>query len=96
MSLLRYELEEGVWDDEPSRGALFVYFHMSDGQVRWSFIHSPETLAASGDWVGESKVRIHGGANHMIVLSSRTPASVDAAINYLTRTGQLLAFSRPC
>ena len=90
------EFEEPEWVDAPRDGALIVFLHLSDGSIRWCFFHSPETLRKSGDLLPDTDVRIHGGANHMIVLSTLTRETVRVAIKHLDDTHQLLEFSRSC
>ncbi len=96
MKLISYEIEEDDWADEPRDGGLVVFLKMSDGSVRWSVFHSPSTLAVSGDLIEGTNVRIHGGAEHLIVLSILTRSTVGEALRHLEATGKLLEFSRRC
>jgi hypothetical protein len=77
-------------------GAIEVELHMRDGSRRWCFFMTPAALAACGDWIDGTQVRIHFGAPHMIVVAGRlTEDLIEQALEHLARAGDLEKCSLP-
>lgn len=70
--------------------AIEVDLHMRDGTRRWCFFMTPAALASCGDRIDETRVRIHYGAPHMIVLTERlSEESIDRALQHIARHGDI-------
>ena len=52
-----------------SRGAIEIELELESGQRRWAFFLTSEAISSCGDWIPETKVRIHLGVPHMILVS---------------------------
>ncbi len=77
-------------------GAIEVELHMRDGSRRWCFFMTPTTLAACGDRIDNTLVRIHYGAPHMIVVAERlTEDLIEQALKHMARAGDLEKCSLP-
>ncbi len=71
-------------------GAIEVALSMRDGTRHWCFFMTPTALAACGDWVDGTQVRIHYGSPHMIVVAGRlTEGTIERALQHIARTGQI-------
>lgn len=70
--------------------AIEVMLHMCDGTRRWCFFMTPSALAACGDWIDGTQVRIHYGAPHMIVVAGRlTEDTIEQALQQIARAGEI-------
>jgi hypothetical protein len=81
--------------DLASTVAIEVEVVLSDGQRRWCFFMTPEALAACGDMLGGTQVRLHYGAPHMIVMTTLTEGLIEQALRYIDAQGDLIACTRP-
>jgi hypothetical protein len=70
--LHRQELVSFVIEDDLARassGGIEVRVMLAGGEERWCFFMTPPALAACGDLLPRSGLRIHLGVKHMIVVS---------------------------
>lgn len=94
MSLLRsFEIHDPL--DKPEQGAVEVIVRLNDGTSRWCFFFDPERLALVGDWVDGTKVRLHPGVPHMIVVSDLSEDIIGRVLRQLDAAGSLLEHTRP-
>ena len=77
-------------------GAIEVELQMRDGSRRGCFFMTPTALAACGDWIAGTQVRIHYGAPHMIVVAGRlTEDFIEQALQHIASAGHLEKCSLP-
>lgn len=76
--------------DDPGRGAVEVTIELEDGRSRCCVFFTPERLSLVGDWVPGTRVRMHLGVSHMIVVSDLTPETVGRVLRHLESSGVLL------
>lgn len=77
--------------------AIEVTLHFPDGQNRWCFFVRPQALAAFGDTLGDSGIRLHYGAPHMIVVDAElTPVLIAQVLAQLEAAGELERCSLAC
>ena len=79
----------------PLTYAVEVTIELESGARRWCFFCTPESLDRFGNLLPNTMIRMHAGSPHMIVLSTVTKESINAAIRELERTGELLTATRP-
>jgi hypothetical protein len=65
------------------------------GRKRWLFFATPQLLATVGDYVEGTKVRLHLGELHMIVVSELTAEVIEKVLHQLHTTGELEARTLP-
>jgi hypothetical protein len=70
-------------------GAVEVTVTMSDGSRRWLFFMTPAGLAACGDQLPGTQVRLHLGEWHMIVVSELSRDIIERVLHYLDEAGAL-------
>lgn len=76
-------------------GAIEVVLHMRDGTRRWCFFMTPSALAACGDRIADTPIRIHFGSPHMIVVAERlTEDTIERALQHIARAGEIEKCSR--
>lgn len=56
---------------------------------RWLYFATPQLLASVGDWVPGTRVRLHLGERHMVVVSDLSIAIIDAVLRQLHAAGEL-------
>lgn len=77
-------------------GAIEVELHMRDGTRRWCYFMTPSALAACGDWIEGTPIRIHYGAPHMIVVAGRLSEDlIEQALKHIARAGEVVRCTRP-
>ena len=76
-------------------GAIEVTLTFSDGSKRWCFFMTPQTLAAVGDFVPGTQVRVHYGAPHMVVVSEISADIIEKTIRLLEAEIELESCTRP-
>jgi hypothetical protein len=87
-SVLRsYTIDDDLADAD--RGAVEVTVTLADERRRWCFFITPAALAAVGDWVEGTRVRLHLGEPHMIVVSELSRDVVERVLRQLERDGEL-------
>jgi hypothetical protein len=76
--------------------AVEVTLHFTDGSRRWCYFMNPAAFAECGDWIQGTKIRIHFGAPHMIVVANRLSQEViTRALEHIEREGKLEKCSLP-
>jgi hypothetical protein len=56
---------------------------------RWLFFVIPTRLASAGDFIEGTKVRIHLGERHMVVVSELNEAVIETVLHQLYADGKL-------
>ena len=69
--------------------AIEVTVTLTDGRRRWCFFMTPSALAASGDWVHGTRVGIHLGEPHMLVVSELSAKIIERVLRQLEAAGEL-------
>ena len=70
-------------------GAIEVTVTLTDERRRWLFFMTPAALAACGDWVKGTRVRMHLGEPHMIVVAEVTVDIIERVLRQLEASGEL-------
>jgi hypothetical protein len=91
-SIASYRIVDSV--DHPAQGAVEVDLELTDGRKRWCYFFTPQRLSLVGDWVAGTKVRIHLGASHMIVVSELSADIIERVLRELESTNRLLEHTR--
>ena len=65
------------------------------GCKRWLFFATPQLLASVGDYVEGTRVRLHLGERHMVVVSELSAAVIDAVLRQLHADGELESRTLP-
>ena len=65
------------------------------GQKRWLFFATPQLLAAVGDFVEDTRVRLHLGERHMIVVGELSETIIDKVLSGLHASGELASRTLP-
>ena len=84
--MYQYTIDDAI--ESPLTASVEVTIDFPSGK-RWLFFVTPELLATVGDFVEGSRVRVHLGEKHMIVVSELTPAVIDAVLRDLMGLGDL-------
>jgi hypothetical protein len=84
--LRSYAIDDLAGADE---GAVEVHVTLADERRRWCFFITPTALAVCGDWVEGTRVRVHLGELHMIVVSELTTEIIERVLRELEATGDL-------
>jgi hypothetical protein len=66
------------------------------GQRRWLFFATPSVLATAGDFVEGTRIRLHLGERHMIVVSELNETVIDTVLRHLHDAGELASRTLPC
>ena len=77
-----------------ARAAIEVDIKTTNGENRWCFFFTPEGIAACGDFIEGTDVRIHHGASHMIVVSEISEKIIEAALKDIENRGVLRECTR--
>lgn len=83
----RIHIEDSL--DTAERRAIEVVLEMSDGTRRWCFFFTPQGIVSCGDYVGDTRVRIHYGASHMFIVSEISKEIIEAALFQVEARGEL-------
>ena len=59
------------------------------GRKRWLFFTTPQLLASVGDYVEGTRVRLHLGELHMVIVSELNAAIIDQVLRHLYAIGEL-------
>jgi hypothetical protein len=59
------------------------------GRKRWLYFVTPQLLASVGDGAPGTRVRMHLGERHMVVVSELSAAIIDAVLRQLHARGEL-------
>jgi hypothetical protein len=84
--LLSYTIDDTI--ESPLKSSVEVTIDFPT-EKRWLFFATPDLLASVGDFVEGSKLRLHLGERHMIVVSELSPAVIDSVLKQLARAGEL-------
>jgi hypothetical protein len=85
--MLPYKIDDLI--EEPLTGAVEVTIDFGGGRKRWCFFATPQVLAAVGDLVNGTRVRVHLGVSHMIVVSELNESIIDRVLRQLHAEGKL-------
>ncbi len=91
--MVRYTIDDDVRTAD--EGAIEVTVELEAGEKRWCFFFTPEALAAVGDWVEGTQVRVHLGVPHMIVVSELSEGIIDRVLRTLDARGELREHTVP-
>ena len=84
--MLPYTIDDPIGDPLTQSVEITIDFGLGK---RWLFFVTPQLLASVGDYVDGTKVRMHLGELHMIVVSELTTDVVDKALRQLHASGEL-------
>ncbi len=83
-------LKSFIIDDHISiEGAVEVTVELQNGQRRWCFFITPESLSKVGDYIPQTNVRIHLGVSHMIVVSQLDKTIIEKTLQLIDTEGGL-------
>jgi hypothetical protein len=85
--LRSYVIDDDLQD--AGRGGIEVTVTLADERRRWCFFIRPAALQACGDWVEGTRVRIHLGELHMVIVSELSRDVIERALRELAATGEL-------
>jgi hypothetical protein len=83
-----YTIDDPITDPLTNSVEVTIDF---EGQRRWLFFTTPHLLASVGDFVEGTKVRVHLGERHMIVVSELSESIIDRVLSSLYASGELLS-----
>lgn len=76
--------------------AIEVTLHLPDGTRRWCYFMTPAALAACGDPLDGTDIRIHYGSPHMIVVAGQlTEDTIARTLQQIDRAGEIERCSLP-
>ena len=84
--MLPYTIDDEITDPLTCDVEVTIDF---GGRKRWLFFATPQLLASVGDWVEGTRVRVHLGERHMIVVSELSVAIIDTVLRQLHAAGEL-------
>ena len=90
--MLSYTLDDSI--EMPLTTSVEVTIDFPNG-MRWLFFVTPELLASSGDFVENTKSRLHLGERHMIVVSEISLAIIESVLRNLAASGDLESRTLP-
>lgn len=94
-TLSTFEIECRLEDQK--RGGIEVVVTLDDGERRWCYFMTPESLANCGDWIDGTTTRFHHSSAHMIVVAAPlTDKIIEAALRSIDRRDGLLGCTIPC
>ncbi len=91
--MLAYTIDDPITD--PLSSCVEVTVNFGDGCKRWCFFATPEALTACGDWVEGTRIRLHLGVPHMIVVSELSEGVIDRVLRQLDAADELEAHTAP-
>jgi len=84
--VLPYTIDDAI--GEPLNHSVEVTIDFG-GRKRWLFFTTPQLLASVGDQVEGTRVRMHLGEMHMVVVSELSSVVIDAVLRQLHVSGEL-------
>jgi hypothetical protein len=93
LPMLAYTIDDLIAD--PLSSCVEVTVDFGDGHRRWCFFATPQALAACGDWVEGTRVRLHLGVPHMIIVSELSEGIIDRVLRQLDAEDKLEAHTAP-
>jgi hypothetical protein len=91
--MVSYTIDDPITD--PLTQSVEVTVNFGEGRRRWLFFATPQLLAAVGDWVEGTQVRIHLGERHMIVVTQLNATIIDKVVRQLDANGELESRTLP-
>ena len=85
--LRSYRIDDDLAGADTS--AVEVSVTLADERRRWCFFMTPAALAACGNFVEGTDVRMHLGEQHMIVVSDLTVDVIERVLRQLDAAGEL-------
>src|SRR5215470_2088546 len=85
--LLTYSIDDAITD--PLRDTVEVTVDFGGGRKRWLFFITPQQLAAVGDWIEGTRIRMHLGERHMIIVGELSESVIDKVLHQLHASGEL-------
>ena len=93
LPMLAYTIDDRI--TEPLTACVEVTVDLGDGHKRWCFFATPQMLAACGDWVEGTRVRLHPGVPHTIIVSQLSEGNIGRVLKQLYADGDLEAHTAP-
>ncbi len=90
--MLPYSIDDEITDPLTCSVEVTIDFGTNK---RWLFFATPQLLASVGDWVTGTRVRLHLGERHMIVVSELSAAIIDVVLRELHTAGELESRTLP-
>jgi hypothetical protein len=90
--VLPYTIDDAITDPLTCGVEVTIDFGYRKGRM---FFATPQLLAAVGDWVRGTRVRLHLGERHMIIVSELSAAVIDAVLRQLHAAGELESRTLP-
>jgi hypothetical protein len=90
--MFRYTIDDDISDPQKCSVEVTIDF---GSQKRWIFFATPQLLASVGDYVEGTKVRIHLGERHMIIVSELSATIIDSVLRQLHAVGELQSRTLP-
>jgi hypothetical protein len=84
--MVPYTIDDPI--TEPLTSSVEVTIDLG-GQKRWLFFVTPQLLASVGDFVEDTRVRLHLGERYMVVVSELSEAVIDKVLHHLDANGEL-------
>jgi hypothetical protein len=91
--MLSYTIDDPIAD--PASAVVEVTVDFGGGHKRWCFFATPGALAVCGDWVEGTRVRVHLGVPHMIIVSELSAGIIDRVLSQMYDQGELEAHTAP-
>lgn len=71
-------------------GGIEVILELENGTRRWCYFMTPKALAACGDWIDGTQIRIHYASPYMIVVADQlTEEVIENALKHIDRAGEI-------
>jgi hypothetical protein len=80
--------------NDTSEGAVEVTLEFDNGEKRWCFFMTPESLSNTGDFIENTNVRIHYDAPHMIVVTKLDKKIIEKVLKKLEAEKLLIRCSK--
>ena len=90
--MVPYTIDDPI--TEPLTSSVEVTIDLG-GQKRWLFFVTPQLLASVGAFVEDTRVRLHLGERHMVVVSELSEAVIDKVLHRLHANGELSSRTLP-
>jgi hypothetical protein len=84
--LLPYTIDDPIGDPLTCSVEVTIDF---GGQRRWLSFATPHLLASVGDWVPGTRVRMHLGERHLVIVNELSAGVIDAVLRHLHAAGEL-------
>jgi len=91
--MFSYTIDDPISD--PLTSSIEVTIDFGGGRKRWLAFVTPQLLASVGDWIEGTRVHLHPGERHIIVVSELSPAVIDAVLRQFHASGELESRTLP-